>query len=143
MTTLGPFSPTGLSNHAYGGNAWAINGGSASASFSGEGSTDLLRAMFSPGIDSGHTVQQVRFVVDSIPGDFNRSQANVIVGGSEVSEDDNQPSQNGDEFTVEPGGGVTLSPSELNSGFGFQLALYSSNGGSVSLDSIQVFVDVD
>lgn len=138
MTTYGPFYPSSLVNESQGGSPWTISGGVASASISGEGVTDFLKATgFSANVPTGATILQARLELSQTP----QSQ------GLDISEQYtiNGPGDaynlgNSGVYSEDPG----LTPAVVNdSGFGFKFSIYAPSGGTLALSSLALYIDVE
>lgn len=149
-TTYGPFYPSSVASSPNGGTPWASPGNAAGLPNgskttcnlgSSEGASDLLVATeYSASVPQNATVRRVRFAVDpegAITGAFNPSTKDMIGAGGPV-----ELSQNAGTLRAEDD--IAPTPAQINSsGFGLSLSVYGQSGGTVEVESLALFVDVD
>lgn len=142
MTTYGPFYPSSLINVAGSGTEWTITGGAASAVLGAEGVTKFLQATgFNTSLPSNAIVTGVRLapLPDTVQAGFNNSDQFIDGTTGEQQAYVVQP-----ELQVETANVPTLDRAAvLDSSFTFRFALFSQNGGTVSLSSVGLYVDCE
>ena len=142
----GPFYPSSVSQSGDGTN-WgnltnatgAPDSNPATSLLIGESVTKVLRVTgFGANVPMDKTVSEVRFcVLPGIGSAFNPSSHQAVLPGNGTVE----TSQNGDVFRLEEN-----SPDPLvvnDAAFGFEISIYGSSGGLVSVDTIALYVDAE
>lgn len=141
MSTYGPFYPSTIAAPGWTDPDGAKQPGGQSASFTivGEGGTPLLTATnFSASIPDG-SIKSVRFVLPQgvITGRFNPDVKDMVSVGAPVD-----LSQNGDSLVAEDNLAPTMEQVE-STAFGLSLSIYAGSGGTVSIDSIALYVETE